>query len=377
MNANNRKVRHGRASSSARKSKNTFTTKSGQTIKIHRSLAERWQATRDARSKRKAVRLAGMPKGRVQRFFYRLHPKRLYKYWFSREGGIMALKITGIGIIAGFLVLVGLFAYFRKDLPDLNDISGTNIGGSIRYYDRTGKTLLWEDYDAVKRIPVHDDEIAQVVKDATVAIEDKDFFSHGGFDVRGITRAAWNNAFGGNTQGGSTITQQLVKLTQKWTEDRSYTRKIKELILAVELERQYSKPQILVGYLNAAPYGDITYGVEAAMQDYFNKPANKITLDEAAFLAAMPKSPTVYSPYGARFNKEALVERQSHGGARQDNQRAKRLCKSRRHAEKNQSAPLQIRRNQGPLVRPDSQRKASGSLRPDHTVWRLESHHHA
>lgn len=307
---NNNRRDLGRVKSGARKSKNTFVTKSGQTIKIHRNLVEKLNARRDARARRKALRLAGMPKGRVKRFFYRLHPKRMYKYWFSREGGIMALKITGIGIVAGFLLLVGLFAYFRKDLPNLRDISGNNLGGSIRYYDKTGQTLLWEDYDAVKRIPVRDDDIAKVMKDATIAIEDKDFFSHGGFDVRGITRAAVSNVTGGsNTQGGSTITQQLVKLTQNWTNERTYTRKVKELILSVELEREYSKKEILNGYLNAAPYGDITYGVEAAMQDYFNKSAKEITLDEAAFLASMPQSPTYYSPYGARYNAEALTGR--------------------------------------------------------------------
>src|SRR5690606_21092452 len=146
---------------------------------------------------------------------------RMAQYWFSREGGIMALKITGIGLISGFLILVGLFAFFRKDLPNLRDISGNNIGGSIRYYDRTGQTLLFEDYDAVKRIPIKGDMISQNMKDATIAIEDKDFFKHGGFDVRGIMRAGFNNAFGrsGGQQGGSTITQQLVKLSQDWTKD--------------------------------------------------------------------------------------------------------------------------------------------------------------
>ncbi len=307
----NKRSRLGRVSSSARKSKNTFVTKSGQTIKIHRNVVEKIHARRDARARKRALRLAGMPKSRIKRFFYRMHPKRLYKYWFSREGLVMALKVTGIGIVAGFLLLIGLFAYFRKDLPNLRDISGNNLGGSIRYYDRTGQTLLWEDYDAVKRIPVQGD-VAEFMKDATIAIEDKDFFSHGGFDVRGISRAAWNNAFGGQgtTQGGSTITQQLVKLTQNWTNERTYTRKIKELILSVELERTYSKQEILHGYLDTAPYGDITYGVEAATQDYFHKSAKELTLDEAAFLAAMPQSPTYYSPYGARYNRDALIGRQ-------------------------------------------------------------------
>lgn len=302
-----------RPSGARRKSKNSFTTKSGRSIKVNRSLTDKLKARKDAYARKRAQRLAGMPKSRVKRFFYRLHPKRMYKYWFSREGGIMALKLTGIGLIAGFLLLVGLFAYFRKDLPNLRDISGNNIGGSIRYYDRSGKTLLWEDFNAVKRIPVEDDEISTYVKQATIAIEDKDFFKHGGFDVRGITRAAWNNVTGGSKQGGSTITQQLVRLTQKGVgQEQTYTRKVKELILSVELERSYSKQEILTGYLNTAPYGNVQYGVESAARDYFQKSAKSLTLDESAFLAAIPKSPSLFSPYGAYYDKQELSWRQDY-----------------------------------------------------------------
>lgn len=295
------------------KSLSHYTTKSGTKIKLQRTFKSRLRAKRDARARAKAAYLATLPKDWLRRTLYRLHPKRVAKYWVSRDGRIMALKLGGVGILAVFLLLVGVFAYFRKDLPDLKGLYGSNTGGSIQYYDRTGKTLLWEDYDAVKRTIVKDEEIAQSVKDATVALEDKDFFHHGGFDVQGIARAAYNNITNTeSTQGGSTITQQLVKLSQNWSKDRTYTRKIKELILAVELERTYTKQEILAGYLNTAPYSDITYGVEAAMQDYFGKSAKKITLDEAAFLAAIPKSPTIYSPYGARYDKEALQGRQDY-----------------------------------------------------------------
>lgn len=318
MNESSNGASGGRKPAAKRRTRNTFVTKSGQTIKVHRNISERIAASRDARARRKAARLAGLPKSRVKRFFYRLHPKRVFRYWFSREGLIMALKITGIGIVAGFLLLVGVFAYFRKDLPNLKDISGKNIGGSIRYYDRTGQVLLWEDYDAVKRIPVADADISQYVKDATVAIEDKDFFNHGGFDMRGIARAAVKDITnsGGVKQGGSTITQQLVKLNNNWTNNKTYVRKIKELILAVELERSYSKQEILTGYLNSAPYGNVQNGVEAATRDYFNKSAKELTLDEAAFLAAVPQSPSSYSPYGIFFKqdpeywKDKLVGRQ-------------------------------------------------------------------
>lgn len=302
----------GRGKNLGRKSKSTFVTKSGQSIKINRSIGDKIRARRAANAQRRAERLAGMPKSRIKRFFYRLHPKRMYKYWFSREGGIMALKIFGIGTLAGFLMLLGVFAYFRKDLPNIRDVSGNNIGGSIQYFDRTGETLLWEDYDAVKRIPIPGDQMSDNIKKATIAIEDKDFFKHGGFDTRGIMRAGINNIFGtsGGTQGGSTITQQLVKLTQDWSNERTYTRKVKELILSVELEREYSKEEILTGYLNTAPYGSIDYGVEAAAQDYFHKSAKDLTLDEAAMLAAIPQSPTYYSPYNKTdFDREALVGR--------------------------------------------------------------------
>jgi membrane peptidoglycan carboxypeptidase len=312
MNDNKKRATARRGSQLGRKSKNTFVTKSGQTIKINRSLTDRVKARKAEAARRRAERMAGMPKSRVKRFFYRLHPKRMYKYWFSREGGIMALKIAGIGIVAGFLLMIGVFAYFRKDLPNLRDISGNNIGGSIRYYDRSGQTLLWEDYDAVKRIPVQQNDMNQHIRDAAIAIEDKDFFSHGGFDVRGIARAGFNNAFGGDTrQGGSTITQQLVRLTQSSVgREQTYKRKIKEVILSIELERTYSKDEILTGYLNTAPYGNVQYGVEAAMRDYFHKSAKDASLDEAAFLAAMPQAPSFYSPYGPNYDPEALIGRQ-------------------------------------------------------------------
>jgi membrane peptidoglycan carboxypeptidase len=302
-----------------RRAQNTIQTSTGKTIKLQRSFSDRVKARRFARSTRKAEYLSTLPKEPWKRVLYRLHPKRVAKYWFSREGAIMALKITGIGIVAGFLIVIGLFAYFRKDLPKINDISGDKIGGSITYYDRTGQTVLWQDYDAIKRIPVKDDQISPFMKNATVAVEDKDFYKHGAFDVRGILRAGIHDAVGsGGTQGGSTITQQLVKLNEQWTDNRTITRKVKELILAVELEREYSKDDILTAYLNVAPYGGVENGVESAARDYFGVGAKDLTLSQAAMLAAIPKSPFYYSPYnstqfnpaaGDSFDKQALAGR--------------------------------------------------------------------
>ena len=294
-----------------RPGKNVFTTKSGNAIKVNRSLGERLRASREAKARKRAAYLSTLPKNRFKRILYRMHPKRVAKYWFSREGAIMALKITGIGIVVVFLLMVGIFAYFRKDLPNITSISGNEMEGTTSYYDRSGQTLLWQDYDSVKRVPVTGDNISKYIKDATVAIEDKNFYKHGAFDVSGIVRAGVNDVFnhGGPVQGGSTITQQLVKLNQNWTNDRSLARKFKELILAVELEREYSKEDILTGYLNIAPYGNVQYGVETAARDYFGKSAKDLTLAESAMMAAIPQAPSYYSPYGPSFDVEALMGR--------------------------------------------------------------------
>ena len=305
-----------------RRAKDTITTKSGSTIKLNRSLSDRIKARKAARSADKAAYLATMPKDRFKRILFRLHPKRVAKFWFSRQGGIAALKIIGVAIAVGFFMTIGLFAYFRKDLPKIKDLSGDSLGGNITYYDRTGTVVLFNDYNSVKRIPVPSGAISNYMKEATVATEDKDFYKHGAFDVRGIMRAAYHDATGsgGAVQGGSTITQQLVKLNENWTNNRTITRKVKELILAVELEREYSKDDILTGYLNIAPYGGEDYGVESAAQDYFQTSAKNLTLAQATMLAAIPQSPSYYSPYaghqynpavtGDTFDPTAMLDRQ-------------------------------------------------------------------
>lgn len=306
----------------ARRSRNSFTTKSGKTIKVHRSLGDRVKASKLAQSTDKATYLSTLPKDRWKRILYRMHPKRMAAYWFSREGGIMGLKILGISIIAAFFLIIGMFAYFRKDLPKLKNLSDNQLGGSITYYDRTGNTVLWQDYDAVKRVAVDKNDISTYMKQATVTIEDKDFFKHGAFDVRGIMRAGIHDVVGGggSVQGGSSITQQLVKLNRNWTDNRTITRKVKELILAVELEREYTKDEILGGYLNIAPYGGVDYGVESAARDYFHTTAKDLTLAQASMLAAIPQAPGYYSPYSSpkyntsvtldRFGPSALIGRQ-------------------------------------------------------------------
>jgi membrane peptidoglycan carboxypeptidase len=287
-----------------------ITTRSGKVLKINRSLGERYSVMKQAKSLRKVNRMRGLPKSRIKRWAWRLHPKRLFAYWFSHDGAIMALKIVGIAILAMFIITLGVFAYFRKDLKGITDVSGSNLGGSISYYDKTGQHLLWQDYNAVKRVPVQSDEMSTYVKQATVAVEDKDFYKHRGFDIRGIARAAVIDAMHhGGKQGGSTITQQLVKLTRDFNQDRNVAVKLKELILAVELERTYTKDEILRSYLNAAPYGSVDYGVQTAAQDYFHTDAKDLTLEQSAFLAVIPKAPAYYSPYSPYFDQELFTGR--------------------------------------------------------------------
>src|SRR6185437_6258397 len=305
-----------------RRSTNTFTTKSGNSIKLNRSFSGRRAARKDARARQRAAYLSTLPKNRWKRLAYRLEPRRLARFWFSREGGLMALKIAGVGIVICFLLLVGLFAYFRKDLPNITDVSGNNLPGSISYYDSSGKTRLWQDYNAVKRIPETSDNMSPYMKEATIAIEDKNFYHEGAFNVRGIVRAAYDDFFhrSSGLQGGSTITQQLVKLNENWTNNRTVTRKIKELILAVELSREYSKNDILTGYLNVAPYGGVEYGCETAARDYFQTSCKNLTLAQASMLASIPQYPTGYSPYsspnfnpaasGDYFDEQGLLNRQ-------------------------------------------------------------------
>ena len=287
------------------------TTRSGKVLKVNQTLGDRYSALKKAKALRKVNRLRGLPKSRLKRLAWRLHPKRLYAYWTSRDGAIMALKALGIIILAMFVLTLGVFAYFRKDLKSITDVSGSNLGGSISYYDRTGQTLLWQDYNVNKRIPVSSADISNYMKEATVSVEDKDFYKHRGFDIKGIVRAAFVDVFhhGSGTQGGSTITQQLVKLTQDFNQNRSFALKMKELILAVELERNYTKDDILKSYLNAAPYGSVDYGVQAAAGDYFHTSAKNLTLAQAAFLAAIPKSPAYYSKYSPYFDEKAFLDR--------------------------------------------------------------------
>ena len=301
----------------------TVVKKSGsRKLNVYSNLAHKRRTKKDAVARKKAEYLATLPKHPVKRFLARMHPKRVAGYWFSKKGGFMILKIIAGCVILGVLAIGGAFAYYRKDLDSIRpEELAKRVQTSVtKYYDRRGPAggadaLLWEDKgDGDYRLVVNGDKISKLMKEATVAIEDKDFYKHGGVSVTGIVRSAVNNANGGSTQGGSTLTQQLVK--QVFFSDDAQQRglagiprKIKEIILSIEVERMYNKDQILDLYLNESPYGGRRNGVESAAKTYFNKDAKDLTLAESALLASIPNQPGLYDPYNTDGN-EALIARQ-------------------------------------------------------------------
>lgn len=208
-------------------------------------------------------------------------------------------------------LFIGLFAYFFifKNLPLPTYLGSETFPASTLIFDRSGN-LLYEIYTEKNRVPVKLDELPEYIKYSTIAIEDKNFYKHRGFAFEGIARASSNIIFKRKLQGGSTITQQLVK-TALLTPERTIRRKIREALLAMVTEMIYSKDQILEMYLNQVPYGGTAYGVEAAAQTYFNKHAKDLDLAEATLLAGLPQAPTRYSPFGtdpdAAKNRQKLV----------------------------------------------------------------------
>ena len=221
------------------------------------------------------------------------------------------IRFFGIFSTLVFVFLVGLiiltvfaFIVFARDLPSPYKLTARDSSLSTQIYDRNGK-LLYDIYGDKNRALVKWDQLPQYVRDATISIEDKDFYKHQGFSIRGIARAFFNIVIFRKVQGGSTITQQVVKNTLL-SPERTPTRKIKEFILALQVERKYTKDEILQIYLNEVPYGGTAWGIEAAAQTYFGHEAKDLTLAEAVILAGLPQQPSFYSPYGT--NPSAYIE---------------------------------------------------------------------
>lgn len=226
------------------------------------------------------------------------------------------LAITSVTAVAMSVCIIG-FSWFMyslvfQDLPAIDDLTKLPLAVSSKIYDRNGE-LLYTMFDDENRTLVPLAKISPSLMQATIAIEDKDFYQHPGFSVTGIARALYENFQGESVQGGSTITQQLVK-NRLLTKEKTYRRKVRELLLSILAEHTYTKDQILEMYLNTANYGGSTYGIEAASQRYFGKPASDLDLAESALLAGLPQRPTAYSPFGptpdlAKMRQQEVLRR--------------------------------------------------------------------
>jgi len=245
-----------------------------------------------------------------EKFLYLIMPKksRLHRNKLSpsekklrriKTWRTIALVFCGL-VVLGIIVFLVMFFWFSKDLPQPGEVIRRE-GYSSKIYDRNGE-LLYDLFQEERRQPSKAEEIPAVLKNATVAIEDRDFYKHSGFDFLTIIRIPYNLIFRKRVVGGSTLTQQLVK-NALLTNERTIVRKFKELVLAIQIERKFSKDEILTMYLNEAPYGGNIWGVATAVETYFAKPMSELTIVESAFLAGLPQRPSVYSPYSTRLDE--------------------------------------------------------------------------
>ncbi len=219
---------------------------------------------------------------------------------YMKKTPFKTLKNVLLSLLALLVFCLGIGIVWAStlDIPNLQSIDQRKVLQSTKIYDRTGKVVLYDVNQDVKRTVVPLSEIAETVPKALIAIEDTAFYTHKGVRPLAILRAFIANIFSfGISQGGSTITQQVVKNTLL-TGDKTPTRKLKEIILALKLEQKYSKDEILALYLNESPWGGSMYGVEEASQSFYGKSAKDVDLAESAYLAALPKAPSYYSPYG-------------------------------------------------------------------------------
>jgi len=229
------------------------------------------------------------------------------KFFKNKSFLITAGKYLVFLFLGFCLFILALFIYYTWNLPQPEKFTETPFIQSTKIYDRTGKVLLYDIYGEEKREIVPFNKISDNLKHAVVASEDSRFYQHKGIDLRGIIRAVLVDLkLQSRSQGGSTITQQLIRSVYLTTQ-KSISRKIKEIVLSIELENKYSKDQILDWYLNQIPFGQNAYGAEAASQTYFNKPASDLSIAESAALTAVIPAPSYYSPYGP--NKTEMLKR--------------------------------------------------------------------
>ena len=243
-----------------------------------------------------------MPQRKTHRKIYQKNRKKVL--FFS------VLKLFGLGCFLAIFITLFVFVFYAKDLPRPEIFTEKHFIQSTKIYDRTGKVLLFEIYGEEKRTIVSLENIPEYLKQAVIVAEDANFYHHFGIDFEGILRSILINLrIGSPVYGGSTIPQQLIR-SAFFTPEKTIKRKIREIILALELDRRYSKDEILGWYLNQIPLGQNAYGVESASQIYFNKPVSDITMAESAVLAALIQSPYHLSPYGE--NKDKLLARKDY-----------------------------------------------------------------
>ncbi len=207
------------------------------------------------------------------------------------------------------MLVFSFYWFILRDLPSPTKLGKYDVPLATKIYDRNG-VLLFDIFADENRSPVPLADIPKYVRDATIAIEDKNFYTHAGINpIGGIVRALFASVLNRKLQGGSTITQQLVK-SALLTPERTVTRKLKEFLLAPTVELLYSKDKILEMYLNTVPYGGTAWGIETAAEKYFGKSIKDVTLGEAAILAGLPQAPTLYSPYGAHPERAAARQKE-------------------------------------------------------------------
>ncbi len=232
-------------------------------------------------------------------------PPAVIRIWPAKTEQIKSF-IAGICVTILFFLLPYNAYQWLKSLPDPQLLTRRDLEVTTKIFDRTG-VLLYEIYTDQNRTPLPLAQIPKLMQEATIAIEDKNFYQHPGFSVTGIIRAARETLLNKQIQGGSTITQQLIK-SALLTPEVSIPRKVKEIILAFWAERLYSKNQILEMYLNQVPYGGTAWGIEAASQTYFGTPVGSLNLAQMAILAGLPAAPSEYSPFNS--HPEKAFERQ-------------------------------------------------------------------
>ncbi len=253
---------------------------------------------------------------RIKKQLLFLPPHRFFSFKGLRR--VFKIRVLVVFLVLSLAIGFAVYWYIFKDFPSPEKLAANDIAQTTKIYDRKG-SLLYDIYVDKNRTLVPISQIPKLVQEATIAIEDKEFYKHKGISpIGGILRAFRETVLHQNLQGGSTITQQLVR-TVLLTQERTVKRKIKEIILALLVEAKYPKEKILEMYLNNVPYGGTAWGIEAASERYFGKQVNQLSLSESALLAGLTAAPTLYSPFGAhpelaRARQELVLNRMAQDG---------------------------------------------------------------